>query len=90
MTVQHHVVYALTATASLLPPDGVGHFTYLMIFDDGNRIDLSIEFTPYLDDGGPAIVLLDKDGFLPHLPAPTDKHWQITPPDRKAVFGLLQ
>jgi len=68
---------------SLIPPEGDGHFTYLMIFDDGNRIDLSIEHTPYVDDGEPAIVLLDKDGTLPPLPAPTDKHWHIKPPTEK-------
>lgn len=67
----------------LLPPDGDGHFTYLMIFDDGNRIDLSIEFRPYIDDGEPAITLLDKDGSLPHLPAPSDKHWHIKPATQK-------
>jgi aminoglycoside 6-adenylyltransferase len=63
----------------LLPPEGDGHFSYLMIFNDGNRIDLSIEFSPYIDDGEPAITLLDKDGFLPSLPVPTDKHWHIKP-----------
>jgi len=64
-------------------PDGCGHFVYLMIFPDGNRIDLSFEFTRYIDDGEPADVLLDKDngsGFLPILPAQSDKHWHIKPP----------
>lgn len=45
----------------LLPPQADGHFTYLMIFEDGNRIDLSIEYKPYIDDGEPAVILLDKD-----------------------------
>lgn len=65
-------------------PDGDGHFTHLMIFPDGNRIDLSFEFTKYVDDGEPAIALLDKDdgnGFIPPLPLPTDAHWHIQPPD---------
>lgn len=48
----------------LLPPEGDGHFTYLMIFEDGNRIDLSIEFKPYFNDGEPIIVLLDKDNSI--------------------------
>ncbi len=64
-------------------PDGDGHFNYMMIYPDGNRIDLSFEFTRYIDDGEPAVVLLDKDngsGFLPTLPAPSDKHWHIKPP----------
>jgi aminoglycoside 6-adenylyltransferase len=68
---------------TLLPPEGDGHFTYLMIFEDGNRIDLSIEFNPYIDDREPAVTLLDKEGFLPLLPAPSDKHWHIMPPTEK-------
>lgn len=65
----------------LLPPDGDGHFTYLMIFNDGNRIDLSIEFTPYIDDGEPVIILLDKDEFLPNI-LPNKMHWCIIPPSQ--------
>jgi aminoglycoside 6-adenylyltransferase len=68
-----------------LPPCGDGHFTYLMIFDDGNRIDLSIEFTPYIDDGEPAIVLLDKDnghGFIPHLSI-SQSYFNVKQPNEK-------
>jgi len=61
-------------------PEGDGHFTYLMIFPDGNRIDLNFEFKEYMDGGEPGIVLLDKDGLLPPLPAPDDRLWHITPP----------
>lgn len=64
-------------------PSGDGSFNYMMIFPDGNRIDLSFEFTSYINDGEPAIVLLDKDngkGLLPALPTPNDKHWHIKPP----------
>ncbi|MDR1465237.1 MAG: aminoglycoside 6-adenylyltransferase [Oscillospiraceae bacterium] len=64
-------------------PDGDGHFTYLTLFPDGSRLDLSFECTKYEDDGEPAVVLLDKDGgggFLPALPPPSDKIWHIRPP----------
>lgn len=64
-------------------PVGDGHFTYLMLFPDGNRIDLSFEFAEYVDDGEPAVALLDKDGCLPPLPAPSDRHWRITPPTER-------
>ncbi|MFC5404731.1 aminoglycoside 6-adenylyltransferase [Cohnella soli] len=77
------VIVQMPENMTLLPPAGDGHFTYLMIFEDGNRIDLSIEFTPYIDDGEPAITLLDKDGFLPLLSTPNDKHWHIKPPTEK-------
>lgn len=68
---------------SLIPPENDGHFTYLIIFDDGNRIDLSFYCTPNIEEGEPAIVLLDKDGLLPQLPAPSDKLWHIKPPAEK-------
>lgn len=64
-------------------PMGDGHFAYMMIYPDGNRIDLSFEFRKYIDNGEPAVVLLDKDngnGFLPALPAHDDKYWHIKPP----------
>jgi len=64
-------------------PAGDGSFSYLMIFPDGNRIDLSFEFRRYTDNGEPAVVLLDKDngcGFLPVLPAPDDTCRHIKEP----------
>lgn len=61
-------------------PMGDGHFTYLMIFPDGNRIDLSFESMPYIHNGEPAVALFDKDGFLPPLPPSNDQSWHIQPP----------
>lgn len=64
-------------------PVGDGNFNYMMIYPDGVRIDLSFEFSKYIDDGEPAVVLLDKDdgrGFLPPLLDPSDKYWHIKPP----------
>ena len=63
--------------------DGDGHFVYLMLFPDGVRIDLSFAFRPYVDDGEPAVVLLDKDsgaGLLPALPPPNAAFWHARPP----------
>lgn len=39
-------------------------FTYLSIFEDGVRIDLTIHSTPFEDNGEPTILLLDKTGRL--------------------------
>ena len=36
-----------------------------------------------MDDGEPAIPLLDKDGILPALPPPSDRCWHIQPPTPK-------
>src|SRR5690606_3124400 len=77
------VMMQMPENMTLLPNTGDGHFIYLMIFEDGNRIDLSIEYTPYIDDGEPAITLLDKDNYLPQLPTPSDKHWHIKHPTEK-------
>ncbi len=71
-------------------PDGDGCFNYMMIYPDGVRLDLSFEFKPYVDNGEPAITLLDKDnsgGFLPVLRAPDDKHWHIQPPTPLFYFS---
>ena len=60
-----------------------GNFFYLMIFPDGVRIDLSFIFDEaYIDDGEPAIVLLDKDngrGFFPPITI-DETYWRIRPP----------
>ncbi|PNT92075.1 aminoglycoside 6-adenylyltransferase [Clostridium thermosuccinogenes] len=64
-------------------PVGDGNFNYMMIYPDGVRIDLSFVFNKYIDDGEPAVVLLDKDngrGFLPPRVVPNDKYWHIKPP----------
>ena len=46
---------------SLVPPDGDGNFVYLMLFPDGNRIDLCITAAPFEESDEPAILLLDKE-----------------------------
>jgi len=64
-------------------PTGDGKFNYMMIYPDGSRLDLNFDNEKYIDDGEPAVVLLDKDngrGFIPVLPAPSDKIWHIKPP----------
>lgn len=64
-------------------PVGDGSFNYMMIYPDGVRIDLSFEFKNYIDDGEPAVILLDKDngkGLLPSLTLASDKYWHIRPP----------
>lgn len=66
----------------LIPPDNDGAYIYLMIFPDGNRIDLQITKDPYVDDGEPAILLLDKDGEFPKIEVQKD-HWYIKKPSQK-------
>ena len=64
-------------------PDGGGHFNYMMIYPDGNRLDLTFQPNKYTDNGEPAIVLMDKDngnGFLPKTLATNDDVYYIKPP----------
>lgn len=66
----------------LIPPDEDGDYIYLMIFPDGNRIDLHITANPYIDDGEPAVVLLDKENYLPVIEVKKD-HWYVKKPEQK-------
>ncbi|MBN2007461.1 MAG: aminoglycoside 6-adenylyltransferase [Anaerolineae bacterium] len=73
-----------------LPPDGDGHFTYLMQFADGNRIDLSFD-TPAmfesLKDDSLSVLLLDKDGIVGEFPPPDDRSYRPEPPTAKVFAG---
>ncbi|MCS7462723.1 aminoglycoside 6-adenylyltransferase [Paenibacillus doosanensis] len=68
----------------LFPPDLDGNFSYLMLFADGNRIDLTlcpIEKKENWNNGDKlSVVLLDKDHALPKLPAPTDRDYWVRRP----------
>ena len=70
---------------TLYPPDLGGWFSYLMIFTDGNRIDLTLipleDIGKYIDgEKGLAKVILDKDDLFPVLPTPTDTFYHINKP----------
>lgn len=69
------------------PPDNDGHFTYLMQFSDGNRIDLSFDtlalWKTYAADSQ-SLLLLDKDGVIPPFPPASDRDYLPQPPTAKA------
>ncbi len=66
----------------LIPPDRDGNYFYLMIFPDGNRIDLNVTPEKYEDDGEPMVLLLDKDGTFPAIQI-ADDHWYVRKPSSK-------
>ncbi|MFN2216171.1 MAG: aminoglycoside 6-adenylyltransferase [Anaerolineales bacterium] len=69
------------------PPGADGHFTYLMQFMDGNRIDLGIFPLDMLQEvlqDDLAVLLLDKDGIIPSLDPPSEKGFFPKPPSLKA------
>ena len=69
---------------SLFPPELGGRFTYLMLFTDGNRIDLMLvplqNLEMHLQSSALLTVLYDKDGIVKPLPAPTDKDYHVKKP----------
>ncbi len=73
----------------LIPPDNDGSYIYLMIFPDGNRIDLQVTEDPYVDDGEPAVLLLDKDGDFPEIAVKPD-FWHVKKAGSEGLCRLLQ
>ena len=64
-------------------PSGKGHFNWMMLFEDGNRIDLTlipIQKKDLLGSDSLSIALLDKDGILPLFPEANDKDYFVKPP----------
>ncbi|MGI5840043.1 MAG: aminoglycoside 6-adenylyltransferase [bacterium] len=62
-------------------------YAYLMQFTDGNRVDLTVQTKErtardYTKDKL-TVPLLDKDGFLPPLPPPTDSDYRVKKPSAK-------
>jgi aminoglycoside 6-adenylyltransferase len=69
------------------PPGPDGHYTYLMQFMDGNRIDLSFHLLSKIEEvihDSLTIVLKDKDGLLKNLPPSSDRDYLPKQPTNKA------
>jgi aminoglycoside 6-adenylyltransferase len=68
----------------LFPPDGKPRFSYLMLFEDCNRIDLSLlpleELEQYIMEDSIIRIWLDKDGRVPALPTSSDEDYWIKRP----------
>ncbi|OBZ08239.1 aminoglycoside 6-adenylyltransferase [Bacillus sp. FJAT-26390] len=67
-------------------------YTYLMLFKDGNRIDLHIETKESMLEGYVkdklTVPLLDKDNCLPSIPAPSDIDYHVKRPTEAAYIGI--
>lgn len=66
-------------------PSGEGHFNWMMLFADGNRLDLTlipIQKLELIGNDSLSIALLDKDGILPSFPTACDKDYLIMPPSK--------
>lgn len=66
-------------------------YTWLMLFKDGNRIDLGIETKEKMleeyNDDGLTIPLLDKDDCLPKVLSPTDEYYWVKRPTELQFKG---
>ena len=71
-------------TMQLIPPEEGNSFVYLMLFEDGNRIDLTLfpleNLNPYLQSDRMCVLLLDKDGRVPELPPSTEVDYWLKQP----------
>lgn len=72
---------------SLFPSTPGKWFSYLMLLEDGNRIDIMLipldELKPYLAADQLTVILLDKDHRLAPLPPPSDEtHWVPKPSEQ--------
>ena len=67
------------------PFDFSRRYTWLMLFNDGTRIDLRIETLEESEKNflseSLTVLLLDKDNRMPQLPPPSDKDYHIQKPD---------
>ncbi len=74
-------------TMSIPDPSFDNYFSYLMLFLDGNRIDLTLipieKFVNIVKPDSQSICLLDKDGIIPALPPASDKDYHIQNPTQK-------
>lgn len=69
---------------SLFAPELGGWFSYLMLFTDGNRIDLKLvpleDLEKYAASESRLAILLDKDQRLPESIAPSNRDFVVHPP----------
>ncbi len=68
------------------PAENTGIWVYLLQFIDGNRIDLSLQPVANLGEvlkDSLSMVLLDKDGLIPPLPAPGESSYLPRAPTAK-------
>lgn len=85
-------LYMQTKDDQVFDPSGLDedHYIYLMLFKDGNRIDLSlIDVESFMDTftEDPMVkVLLDKDGRLKEPHDPDDSHFNVRKPSA-ALFS---
>ena len=66
-------------------------YSWLLLFEDGVRIDIGVETVAHMQAGTTRnklfLPILDKVGCLPDLPPPSDEDYHVVPPDQEAFRG---
>ena len=66
-------------------------YSWLLLFEDGNRIDIGVETVETMQNGTNRnklfLPLLDKAGYLPKLPPPTDEEFYVKRPSAAKFRG---
>lgn len=66
-------------------------YSWLLLLEDGNRIDLGVETVEHMQQGCTRnklfLPLLDKIGCLPKLPPPSDEDFHVKPPTASQFQG---
>lgn len=66
-------------------------YSWLLLFEDGSRIDIGVETVSHMMKGSCRnklfLPLLDKTGCLPKLPPPSDEDFQVKKPSKNQYLG---
>ncbi len=71
-------------------PDSSSRFNWMMLFEDGVRIDLTlipIEEPDLIGKDSDTVVLLDKDNILPPFPPNSDVDYHVKPPSELFYYS---
>ncbi len=78
------IILQMPEAMDMFPAELGNWFSYLMLFEDGTRIDLILipieELELYLQDDKLIKILLDKDNLIPELPQSTDEDYWVKKP----------
>lgn len=66
-------------------------YSWLLLFEDGNRIDIGVETVSHMQQSCQNnklfLPLLDKTGCLPQLPSPSDEDFYVKQPSEQQFLG---
>lgn len=83
----NRIIMQMPEAMSLYPPQLGNWFSYLMLFEDWNRIDMKLvpvgETALYLRSDKLIKILLDKDGIFPVNISPSDEDYHVKKPSRE-------